>query len=98
MLGLGEKESTIIQYRQFNLIFFHPAGCLVGCAGPGVHPVLEVAAVAGGLVEEREMAPGAMVVGAGGVVPLVRGDQEETRVIGIREIYSSIIKYSIACS
>ena len=68
----------------------------VGCAGPGC--VLEVAAVAGGLVEEREMVPGAMVVGAGGVVPLVRGDQEETRVIGIREIYSSIIKYSIACS
>ena len=65
----------------------------MGCAGPGVHPVLEVAAVAGGLVEEREMVPGAMVVEAGGAAgALVRGDQEETRVIGIREIYSSLIK------
>ncbi len=65
----------------------------VGCAGPGVPPVLEAVAAAGGLVEVREMAPGAMVVGAGGAVPRLRGDQEETRDIGIREIYSSMIKY-----
>ena len=40
--------------QTINLIFSHPAGCLVaqvGCAGPGC--VLEAAA-AGGQVEERE--------------------------------------------